>query len=124
MYKLYIFKVISIIIFPNVIYRLNESHLTSHTSDPLKKIVKILETRPQSSKNGQKMMKNLKKGHWCLVCNSFFVFLCDNIFFFKFVGEQVFRKKVFLVKKVFSLKHLLVILVTFVPIVTTVTTVL
>ena len=34
-----------------------ESHLSRHTAEPLKKIVKILETRPQSSKNAQKSIK-------------------------------------------------------------------
>jgi len=34
-----------------------ESHLARHTAEPLKKIVKILETRPQSSKNAQKSIK-------------------------------------------------------------------
>ena len=37
-----------------------ESHLARHTSEPLEKIVKILETRPQSSKNAQKSVKNCK----------------------------------------------------------------
>ena len=37
-----------------------ESHLARHTAEPLKKIVKILETRPQSSKNAQKSIKNCK----------------------------------------------------------------
>ena len=31
-----------------------ESYLSRHTSESLKNIVKILETRPQSSKNAQK----------------------------------------------------------------------
>ena len=34
-----------------------ESHLARHTGEPLKKIVKILEARPQSSKNAQKSIK-------------------------------------------------------------------
>ena len=35
-----------------------ESHLARHTAEPLKKIVKILETRPQSSKKCPKINKN------------------------------------------------------------------
>ena len=34
-----------------------ESYLTSHTSKPLKKIVKIIETTEQGSKNAQKWIK-------------------------------------------------------------------
>ena len=34
-----------------------ESHLSRHTSKTLKKIVKILETRPESSKHSQKWMQ-------------------------------------------------------------------
>ena len=37
-----------------------ESHLSRHTSKSLKKIVNILETRPQSSKNAQKWIKICK----------------------------------------------------------------
>ena len=37
-----------------------ESHLTSPTCEPLKKIVKTLETRPQSSQNSQKRKKQKK----------------------------------------------------------------
>ena len=37
-----------------------ESYLSSHTSESLKNIVKILETRPQSSNNAQK---------WTKICN-------------------------------------------------------
>ena len=37
-----------------------ESNLSRHTSEPLKKIVKILETRLQSIKNAQKRTKNCK----------------------------------------------------------------
>ena len=45
-----------------------ESHLSRRS-----KIVKILENRPQSSKNSPKLMVKTKI-HWCLVFNSFFVF--------------------------------------------------
>ena len=38
----------------------NESHLSRHISKPMKKIVKILETRLQSSKNAPKWTKNYK----------------------------------------------------------------
>ena len=45
---------------------------------PLEKIGKILETRPQSSKNAHKWIKIRKihdvDKHWFLVFNSFFVF--------------------------------------------------
>ena len=34
------------------------SHLSRHTSEPIRKNVKILETRPQSSKNAPKRIKN------------------------------------------------------------------
>ena len=37
-----------------------ESHLSRHTSEPMRKNVKILETRPQSSKNYPKWIKNGK----------------------------------------------------------------
>ena len=37
-----------------------ESYLSRHTSESLKNIVKILETRPQSSKNAQKWTKICK----------------------------------------------------------------
>ena len=46
-----------------------ESHLSRYTSETLKKIVNILETRFQSSKF---MLKT--KVHWCSAFNSFFVF--------------------------------------------------
>ena len=42
---------------PKLLY---ESHLSRHASEPLKKIVQILETRPQSSKNAQKFTKICK----------------------------------------------------------------
>ena len=35
-------------------------HLSRHTSEPQKKIIKILETRPQSRQNAQKWTKNGK----------------------------------------------------------------
>ena len=38
----------------------DKSHLSRHTSKPLKKIVKLLETRPQSSKNAPKWTKICK----------------------------------------------------------------
>ena len=34
-----------------------ESHLSGHTSEHMKKIVKIIETRPQSSRNAPKWIK-------------------------------------------------------------------
>ena len=34
-----------------------ESYFSSHTSTPMKKIVKKIETRPQSSKNAPKSIK-------------------------------------------------------------------
>ena len=37
-----------------------ESHLSMHTSEPLKKIVQILETRLQSCKNSQNGQKIVK----------------------------------------------------------------
>ena len=37
-----------------------ESHLSRHTSEPRKEILKIIETRPQSSKNAQKWIKICK----------------------------------------------------------------
>ena len=37
-----------------------ESHLAKNTSEPLEKIVKILETRPQSSEIAKKLIKNRK----------------------------------------------------------------
>ena len=37
-----------------------ESHLSRHTSEPMKKIVKIIETRSQSSKNAPKWIKICK----------------------------------------------------------------
>ena len=37
-----------------------ESHLTSHTSETVKKLVRILETGTQSSKNAQNWLKILK----------------------------------------------------------------
>ena len=37
-----------------------ESHLDRNIAEPLKKIVKILEIRPQSIKNAQKSKKNCK----------------------------------------------------------------
>ena len=39
---------------------LYESYLSRHTSESLKNIVKILETRPQSSKNAQAWRKICK----------------------------------------------------------------
>ena len=57
-----------------------ESHLSRHTSEHLKNIVKILETRLQSSKDAPQWTKICKihdvdKVHWCLVFKSFFCVL-------------------------------------------------
>ena len=37
-----------------------ESHLSRHTSEPMKFFKKIIENRPQSSKNAPKWIKNCK----------------------------------------------------------------
>ena len=39
---------------PKLLYK---SHLSRHTSEPMKKMVIIIETRPQSSKNAPKWIK-------------------------------------------------------------------
>ena len=38
-----------------------ESHLSRHTSEPIKKIGNILENRPQSSKNAKQFKKREEK---------------------------------------------------------------
>ena len=71
-----------------------ESHLSRHTSQSLKNIVKIWETRPQSSKNAEKLIKICKihdvdKSTLLFRFNRFFVFNSENI---KKVGTKPFWK--------------------------------
>ena len=74
--KLYLKKKNDFFLKPKLPY---ESHLSRHTSKPKNKIVKIIETSPQSSKTAPKWIKFVKcmmltNVHWCLVFNSFLMF--------------------------------------------------
>ena len=93
-----------------------ESHLSRHTSEPLKKYKKIIEKCPKMPQNGQKFVKIMMqtKVHWCSVFNSFYLFhrdakhrkhkqiLGQNCF--ENVVSDFWGKKILIVLKIFIKK--------------------
>ena len=68
-----------------------ESHVSRHTSEPLKKVVKILETRPQSSKSAETLTKNCKIHN---VDKSILLFGFQKLFVFHPEPEHRKQKKI------------------------------
>ena len=69
-----------------------QSHLSKHTSEHLKKIVKILETMLQSSKNAQNLYKFVKLAFKIIF---FKVRLRPNLLFFSKFWDHIFKTVLF-----------------------------